>query len=73
MDRLRFSTAEMKVISTLIENHMRLFLISHPDSTDKAIRRLVYKMGDLTPGLVLLTLLDMYGTTKGTENPVPGR
>ena len=70
MDRLRFSTAEIKVISTLIENHMRLFLISHPDSTDKAIRRLVYKMGDLTPGLVLLTLLDMYGTTKGTENPI---
>jgi poly(A) polymerase len=69
MERLRFSTAEIKVICALIESHMRLFLISHEGATDKAIRRLVYKMGELTPCLILLTLLDLYGNTGGTEGP----
>jgi hypothetical protein len=47
---------------------MRVFLISHEGATDKAIRRLVYKMGDHTPALLLLTLLDMYGSSNGEEN-----
>ncbi|HME41852.1 MAG TPA: HD domain-containing protein [Syntrophorhabdales bacterium] len=68
MERLRFSSHEIRVISTLIEQHMRVFLISHEGATDKAVRRLVYKMGDLTPPLVLLTLLDMYGSSNGEEN-----
>ena len=69
MERLRFSTAEIRVICALIESHMRLFLISHKGATEKAVRRLVYKMEELTPCLVLLTLLDLYGSTKGRENP----
>ncbi len=68
MERLRFSSHEVRVISNLIENHMRVFLISHEGATEKAIRRIVYKMGDLTPPLVLLTLLDMYGSSGGEEN-----
>jgi len=68
MERLRFSSHEIRMISTLIEQHMRVFLISHEGATDKAVRRLVYKMGDLTPPLVLLTLLDMYGSSNGEEN-----
>ena len=47
---------------------MRIFLISNNESTDKAIRRLVYKVGDLTPALIVLTLCDMYGSSGGTEN-----
>ena len=69
MERLRFSTQEMKRITALIENHMRIFLISSSDATEKAVRRLIYKMGDLTPQLIALTLCDMYGSSGGEENP----
>ena len=69
MERLRFGTGEMKAILSLIENHMRIFLISGRDATEKATRRLVYKMEELTPPLVFLTLLDLYGNSKGRENP----
>lgn len=69
MERLRFSTHETKRISSLIEHHMRIFLISSPEATEKAIRRLIYKMGDLTPELIALTLCDMYGSSGGEENP----
>ena len=73
MERFRFSSHEIKTIGTLIEHHMRVFLISHEGSTDKAIRRLVYKMGNLTPALILLTLLDMYGSSNGEENETTTR
>lgn len=69
MERLRFSTHEIRSIESLIKNHMRIFLISSNESTEKAVRRLVYKMGDLTPSLILLTLCDMYGSSGGKENP----
>ncbi|MBA4391180.1 MAG: hypothetical protein C0399_09600 [Syntrophus sp. (in: bacteria)] len=69
MEKLRFSTHEIKTILAIIESHMRIFLISNNESTEKAIRRLVYKMGDLTPCLILHTLCDMYGSSGGTDNP----
>jgi len=68
MARLRFGASEARAIVSLIENHMRLFLISNRNATDKATRRLVYKMEELTPSLVRLTLLDLYGSSKGREN-----
>lgn len=68
MERLRFSTHEAKRITALIESHMRIFLISSSEATEKAIRRLIYKMGDLTPQLIALTLCDMYGSSGGEEN-----
>ncbi len=68
MARLRFAASEARAISSLIENHMRLFLISNRNATEKATRRLVYKMEDLTPSLVSLTLLDLYGSSKGRDN-----
>ena len=68
MERLRFSSHEMKAIFALIENHMRIFLISNNEATEKATRRLVYKMGKLTPSLILLTLCDMYGSSGGKDN-----
>lgn len=68
MERLRFSSAEMRSILNLIESHMRIFLISTNEATEKATRRLVYRMEHLTPGLVFLTLLDLYGSSKGKEN-----
>lgn len=69
MERLKFSTHETKTIDALIDNHMRIFLISNKESTEKAIRRLVYKMGELTPSLALLTICDMYGSSGGQDNP----
>lgn len=68
MERLKFSTQEIKAVLSLIENHMRIFLISNDESTEKAMRRVVYKMGDLTPFLVILTLCDMYGSSGGKNN-----
>ncbi len=69
MERLRFSTHEMKRISILIEHHMRIFLISSAEATEKAMRRLIYRLEDLTPELIALTLCDMYGSSGGEENP----
>jgi len=68
MEKLRFSSPDMKTITKLIENHMRIFLISNSESTDKAIRRLVYKVGELTPALIVLTLCDLYGSSGGEDN-----
>lgn len=68
MERLRFSSSDARIVSTLIEAHMRLFLISHEGATEKATRRVVYKMGELARPLVLLTLLDMYGSSGGKDN-----
>ncbi len=68
MEKLRFSVLDMKTVVKLIESHMRIFLISNSGSTEKATRRLVYKVGDVTPSLVVLTLCDMYGSSGGQEN-----
>lgn len=68
MEKLRFGSLDIRTVVRLIENHMRIFLISNNEATDKAIRRLVYKIGDLTPALIVLTLCDMYGSSGGTEN-----
>ncbi len=69
MERLRFSAHEIKAVLTLIENHMRIFLISDNETREKAVRRIVYKMGDLTRSLILHTLCDLYGSSGGTDNP----
>jgi tRNA nucleotidyltransferase/poly(A) polymerase len=68
MERLRFSASESKTVLALIENHMRIFLISNRDVTDRATRRLVYRMEGRTPALVFLTLLDLWGSSRGREN-----
>jgi poly(A) polymerase len=68
MERLRFSASEIRTIKSLVENHMRIFLISTGEATEKATRRLVYRMEDLAPSLVFLTLLDLYGNSGGRDN-----
>lgn len=68
MERLRFSTGEMRSILRIVESHMRIFLISTKEATERATRRIVYKLEDLTPPLVFLTLLDLYGSSGGKEN-----
>ncbi|MCS7280078.1 MAG: HD domain-containing protein [Desulfobacterota bacterium] len=73
MERLRFSNSEIKTILTLVKSHMWIFLLSKESPTDKATRRLILRMGDLTPSLVLLTLCDMFGTTEGRRNETTRR
>ena len=68
MERLRFSSSEARAVLAIVEHHMRVFLISNPEATEKATRRLVYRMEDLVPALVFLTLLDLYGNSGGREN-----
>jgi tRNA nucleotidyltransferase/poly(A) polymerase len=69
MERLRFSTNHIKAITTLIKAHMRIFLLSSNQSPLKAVKRLVYRLGDLIPPLIVLTLCDLYGSSGGKENP----
>lgn len=68
MERMRFSSHEIKTVRSLIKNHMRIFLISSNDITERAIRRVVFKMEGLTPLLILLTICDMYGSSGGEDN-----
>ncbi len=68
MERLHFSTNDIRTIRSLIRNHMRIFLISNQKPTERAIRRVVFKMDNLTPLLVLLTVCDMYGSSGGEDN-----
>ncbi|MCX8110954.1 MAG: HD domain-containing protein [Syntrophorhabdaceae bacterium] len=68
MERMRFSVQEIKTVRSLIKNHMRIFLISSNDTTERAIRRVVFKMGELTPLLILLSICDMYGSSGGEDN-----
>lgn len=69
MERLRFSALETKTVLKLIGYHMRIFLISTGEATEKAMRRLVYAVKELTPLLVVHTLCDLYGSSGGKENP----
>jgi len=69
MERLRFSQNEIKSIKTIIECHMRIFLISGEAPTERPLKRIIYKLEDLTPSLIVHTLCDMYGSSSGKENP----
>ncbi len=68
LDRLRFSNQEMRAILELVKNHMWIFLLNKETPTLRATRRLILKMGKLTPSLILLTICDMFGTTEGKRN-----
>ncbi len=73
MEDMRFSANEMRSVLALIEHHMRIFLISGSESTERAVRRLVYKMEDLTPLLIVHSMCDMYGSSGGEENESTAR
>ncbi len=57
MERLRFSNALREKILHLIESHMRILNLS-AGVRESALKRLVHRMGDDTPLLVLHTLAD---------------
>jgi poly(A) polymerase len=57
MERLRFSTLMKDKVLRLVGNHMTILNLS-PQTKEPALRRLVNRIGDLTPLLVVLTLAD---------------
>jgi poly(A) polymerase len=61
MERLRFSNLMRDKVLRLVGNHMRILNLS-PQTKEPALRRLVNRIGDLTPLLVVLTLADKEAT-----------
>ncbi|HMK75187.1 MAG TPA: HD domain-containing protein, partial [Thermodesulfobacteriota bacterium] len=57
MERLRFSNLMENKILHLVKNHMRILNLSQ-ETKETALRRLVNRIGDETPLLVLLSLAD---------------
>lgn len=57
MERLRFSNVLKTKVLRLVENHMRILNLS-AETKENALRRLVHRMGDEAPLLVLLSLAD---------------
>jgi len=57
MERLRFSNMLKFRVLRLVENHMRILNLS-AETKENALRRLVHRMGDEAPLLVLLSLAD---------------
>jgi poly(A) polymerase len=57
MERLRFSNALRDQVLHLVQEHMRILTLS-PETKETALKRLVHRMGDFTPLLVLHTLAD---------------
>lgn len=56
--KLRFSNKEIDYIYNLLRNHMWIHLLSNTQLTEKAIRRIIFKMGEDVIGLILFTLAD---------------
>ncbi len=63
---LRFSNREIDYIYNILKNHMWLHLLSATQITEKAIRRIIFKMGEDIIGLILFTFADEMAS--GGEN-----
>jgi poly(A) polymerase len=65
--RLRFSNKEIEYISKLVKNHMWIHLLSkEKESTERAKRRIIFRMGKDLIGLVILTLADAMASSDET-------
>jgi poly(A) polymerase len=63
MHRLRFSTRQIKAVECMIENHLRLWQMSHDDlPTRRAIYRFFRDTGDVAVDIMLLSLADFLAT-----------
>ncbi len=66
---LMFSSAEREYISLLIQNHMWIHLLSsQKEITERAKRRMIFRLGEDVIGLSLLALADQKAST-GEEDP----
>ncbi|MEO0069674.1 MAG: HD domain-containing protein [candidate division WOR-3 bacterium] len=67
--RLRLSRTQIKVVRTLVKEHMRLHLLATaPELTDRAIRRYFRDLGEEAFGLMLLCYADGWATAKRTTH-----
>jgi tRNA nucleotidyltransferase/poly(A) polymerase len=66
-DRLRLSRPQIKMVRTLIQEHMRLHLLATaPDLSERAIRRFFRDLGEQAFGLMLLCVADGWATAGRT-------
>ena len=61
MERLRFPNLMKDKVLHLVGNHLRILNLSH-ETKEPALKRLVNRVGDLAPLLVVLTLADKEAT-----------
>lgn len=63
-EKLKFSSSDRDFISKLIKNHMWIHLLAHQSEiTERAKRRMAFRMGEDVIGLVLFTLADQKAST----------
>ncbi|MGA1795517.1 MAG: CCA tRNA nucleotidyltransferase [bacterium] len=68
MDALRFSRAEIRLTTRLVENHMRPLLLSlAPKASDRAKVRLFIRLGDTWQAVLLLSLADVFATVRDPQ------
>lgn len=66
-ERLRLSRAQVKMLQTLVQEHMRLHLLATtPDLSDRAIRRFFKDLGEEALGLMILCFADGWATAGRT-------
>ena len=66
-DRLRLSRAQIRMLRTLVQEHMRLHLLATtPDLSERAIRRFFRDLGEETFGLMILCFADGWATAGRT-------
>ncbi len=67
--RLRLSRAQVKMLQTQVQEHMRLHLLAtNPDLTERAIRRFFRDLGDEAFGLMILCYADGWATAGRTSH-----
>jgi len=66
-DRLRLSRPQIKMVKTLVKEHMRLHLLATtPELTDRAIRRYFRDLGEEAFGLMIICYADGWATAGRT-------
>lgn len=68
-ERLRLSRAQVKMVETHVQEHMRLHLLAtNSDLTDRAIRRFFRDLGQEAFGLMMLCYADGWATARHTSH-----
>ncbi len=68
LKEFKFSYAERKFISRLIENHMWIHLLTvQKEVTERAKRRMIFRLGEDVIGLSLLTIADQMASTDESD------
>lgn len=66
MERLKFSNKDKDRVVGMVRHHMALFGYNE-DTTDKALRKILKKTGNLLPDILALTMADIIGKDTGED------